>query len=111
MKRIIWLIVILLLFQSCADVMQSDCRVDNPVEDLEWLKMQTEPSTQSSFIYLVQGRYKGRTVFFFNSCDPIQPTLQVVQDCRGELVEEASANDVQNQRVIWRSENSVCNLE
>lgn len=90
--------------------MQDDCGVDNPVEDLEWLKMQTERNTGSGFIYLVQGRYKGRTVFFFNACDPIQLTLQVIQDCRGELIEEASANDVQNQQVIWKSVNSVCDL-
>lgn len=110
MKNLIWLTGILLLSQSCTDTMQADCGVDNPLEDLEWLKAETENLNRSGFIYLVEGKYKGRTVFFFNACDPIQPTLTVIQDCQGEIIQEASANDVRNQKVIWAPINSVCNL-
>jgi hypothetical protein len=64
MKKLSWLIVILLFFQFCVDSIQDYCGVDNPTEDLEWLKVETESIGTSSFIYLVQGRYKGRIVFF-----------------------------------------------
>ncbi|MBA4300645.1 hypothetical protein SAMN03080617_02122 [Algoriphagus alkaliphilus] len=111
MKKSIWLIVIFLIFQSCAEIMQADCGVDNPLEDLEWLKAETENSNRSGFIYLVQGKYKGRTVFFFNGCDPLQLTMAAIQDCRGEIIQEASVNDVRDQRVIWKPKNSACNLD
>lgn len=108
MKRLIWVAAIFLIFQSCADVMQDDCGVDNPVEDLEWLKLQTENVPKESFVFLVRGRYKGRTVFFFDACNRFWPTLQVIQDCRGELIEDASVNDIVEQKVIWRPEGSKC---
>lgn len=111
MKRLSWLIGILLFFQSCADSMQEDCGVDNPTEDLEWLKLETENASKSSFIYLVQGRFKGRIVFFFDVCNRFWPSLTIIRDCRGELVEDASVNDVIEQQVIWKPENSACNLD
>lgn len=114
MIRRSWLIGILLFFQSCADSMQDmqdDCGVDNPVENLEWLKLEIEHASRSSFIYLVQGRYNGRTVFFFDGCNRFWLSLTVIRDCHGALIEEASVNDVIKQQVIWKPENSACNLD
>ncbi|MCU0400364.1 MAG: hypothetical protein MUE75_05020 [Algoriphagus sp.] len=111
MKRLIWIVAIILILQSCADVMQDDCGVDNPVEDLEWLKLQTENVPKESFIFLVRGRYKGRTVFFFDVCNRFWPTLPIIRDCLGELIEDASVNDIVEQQVIWRPEDSKCSFD
>ena len=110
-KRIILVLLVFLIFQSCADVMQDDCGVDNPVEDLEWLKLQTENVPKESFVFLVRGRYKGRTVFFFDVCNRFWPSLHVISDCRGELMEDASVNDIVEQEVIWRPEGSKCGFD
>ena len=90
------------------------CGVENPTEDLAWLKSQIQGSQSGSlseYAYLIQATYKGRTVFSWASCCPFCNWVAVIQDCQGNVVEDASLNELENQKVIWRPENSVCNLD
>lgn len=61
----------------------------------------------SRFAYLKRGTYKGETVFNMASCCSFGKMISVAQNCQGELIGDASVNDVANQQVIWRPENSA----
>lgn len=92
----------------------TSCGVENPVDDLAWIKEAIEFSQSSGlagFTYLVQGTYKGKTVFIVESCCPFCNLISAVQDCRGEVIPDASVSDVTNKKVIWKPENSACNLD
>jgi len=103
-----------LLF-GCADSENpTSCGVENPVEDLAWLKEAIEFSQSNGlagFAYLIQGTYKGKTVFIMETCCPFCLIISVVQNCRGEVIPDASVNDVKNKKVIWKPANSGCNLD
>lgn len=112
MKKCLLLLVFSAFFFSCSEnegpVL---CGVDNPVEDLAWIREAIEFSQSSGlagFAYLVQGTYEGKTVFIMESCCPFCNIITVVQDCRGEVIPDASVNDVTNKKVIWKPANSVC---
>jgi hypothetical protein len=85
--------------------------VEDPVKDLAWIREAIQFSNSSGlagFAYLVQGTYEGKTVFIMESCCPFCNIITVVQDCRGEVIPDASVSDVINKKVIWKPANSVC---
>lgn len=114
MKKYLFLLVCSALIFSCNDEERpAVCGVENPVEDLAWIREAIEFSQSSGlagFAYLVQGTYEGKTVFIMESCCPFCNIITVVQDCRGEVIPDASVNDVTNKKVIWKPANSVCNF-
>ncbi|MFL0685735.1 MAG: hypothetical protein ACJLTB_21445 [Algoriphagus aquaeductus] len=114
MKKYLFLLVCSALLFSCNDEEgPAVCGVENPVEDLVWLKEAVEFSQSNGlagFAYLIQGTYKGKTVFIMENCCPFCLILSVVQDCRGVVIPDASVNDVTNKKVIWKPANSGCNF-
>lgn len=116
MKKLIFTFLIgIVLLGSCNEnEYPSICGVENPTEDLAWLKSLIQTSESgglAEYAYLIQATYKGRTVFSMASCCPFCNWIAIIQDCQGNVVEDASLNDLENQQVIWSPENSVCNLD
>jgi hypothetical protein len=105
----------ILLLGSCNEKDDpTTCGGENPTEDLAWLKSLIENSESdglAEYAYLIQATYKGRTVFSMASCCPFCRSVPLILDCQGNVVEDVSLNELENQQVIWRPENSVCNLD
>ena len=112
MTRILPFLLVAFLF-SCQDQESpAGCAVANPVEDLPWLKESIKTSAATNlaeYFYLVQGTYKGATVFTFLNCCPFCRFVPQILDCEGNVITNASITDVTNQKVIWRPAESVCN--
>jgi hypothetical protein len=119
MKQPLLLLLLLLLF-ACADDNKNNvsCNVENPVEDLEWLRNELDtdfyknPSTVSdSFVY--QALYFDQPVFYFLTCCPVcNMAPPSVRACSGEVIGSLSvdidSDNLKNQQVIWRTHNGVC---
>ncbi len=112
MTRILPILVLILLFSCQEPESPKKCEVSNPIEDLPWLKegiKSTQELNLVDYFYLVQGTYKGATVFTFLNCCPFCRFVPQILDCEGNVITNASINDVTNQKVIWRPATSVCN--
>lgn len=111
MIRIFPILILVLLF-SCQEVENPNgCNVANPTEDLPWLKEGIKSTMELNLVdyfYLVQGTYKGATVFSFLNCCPFCRSVPQILDCEGNVFPNASITDVPNQKVIWRPATSVC---
>jgi len=110
MTRILPIIVLVLLFSCRESESPTSCATSNPVEDLPWLKEQINTSASSGladYVYLIQGTYKGETVFSFLNCCPFCRFVPQVLDCQGNVI-NVSISDVTDQKVIWRPAKSVC---
>jgi hypothetical protein len=112
MTRIFPILILVILFSCQEPEDPKNCAVANPVEDLPWLKESIKTSADTNlaeYFYLVQGTYKGATVFTFLNCCPFCRFVPQILDCEGNVITNASINDVSNQKVIWRPTQSVCN--
>lgn len=92
MKYIVYLFFAFLLLISCnkQEDTVSDCNVDNPLEELEWLKEMIESNADCPcHSSLLEGIYHGQTVFYSMAssfyCDQGGFTLW---DCNGNVVKE-----------------------
>lgn len=110
MLRVLSIFVVILLF-SCQDSESpTSCAVANSVADLPWLKELIKTNADMNLIeyfYLVQGTYKGTTVFSFLNCCPFCRTVPQILDCQGKVI-DASLSDIQDQKTIWRPVVSLC---
>lgn len=112
MIRIFPFLILVFLFSCQESENPNGCNVDNPVEDLFWLKEGIKSTLELNLVdyfYLVQGTYKGATVFSFLNCCPFCRSVPQILDCEGKVITNASITDVTNQKVIWRPTTSVCN--
>lgn len=112
MTRILPFLMLAFLFSCQESESPKNCAVSNPVEDLPWLKDAIKTSVDmnlTEYFYLVQGTYKGATVFTFLNCCPFCMTVPQILDCEGNVITKSSITDVMNQKVIWRPAESVCN--
>ena len=110
--------VILLLVFSCEKDILSDntCNVDNPLEQLDWLKNTIQIIEQSnpewSKYYLISmAKYKGETVFIQSNCNPLANSVFPVLNCSGQLLGvlgEIPLESLSDRNVIWKSVNSAC---
>ncbi|SDA75951.1 hypothetical protein SAMN03080617_02123 [Algoriphagus alkaliphilus] len=91
------------------------CGVENPVEDLAWLKQEIETAgvpSSSEYSYLMQATYQGKTVFFFGFCNPLWHWALIIRDCEGNRIAgEISIFDLSDQKVIWKPADSVCTFD
>jgi hypothetical protein len=88
------------------------CGVENPIEDLAWLKQEIENASipnSSEYSFLMQATYRGQTVFYFGFCNPLWNWATILRDCQGNQIPgEVSLTDLVNEKVIWKPANSVC---
>ncbi len=103
---------------SCTDDLDpvAGCDVDN-VFDIPWLaeriKGLEETEIGKKYAYLYSGQYGSETVFIFNSCCPYCNMMPpMVYDCSGKELGrmDSIGEDIQNQKVIWKSSNNSCSL-
>jgi hypothetical protein len=88
------------------------CHVDDPVNDLEWLKTKIDELENSEFsrkyFYVEQAEYNGQTIFYINNCCPMCMTMLVYYDCSGNAIESVDNSQVKNGKRIWMSEDLEC---
>ena len=118
MKRSVFLVLIFFMFSCSDDKNESVCNVENPLEDLEWLRDEIEadrfshPSTFSdSFVY--QAKYIGQPVFYISTCCPscnvAPPSVRACNgDVLGSLGVDIDPDDLVNQKLLLRTNNGVC---
>lgn len=124
MKSLIYLSFCLLLLISCSNdnddkIPELICSVENPIEDLDWLKSEIKSLNNKGGKYesIIQNTHNNQIIFMFNNCNPTINSVILVKDCTGEnigIIGEEKDNipfDIlQNGTIIWKSENSECNL-
>lgn len=115
MKKYLFLFVFSSLLLSCDnDEGPTSCGVENPVEDLAWIKASIEDVNNtglSEYSYLSQAKYQGETLFFFGSCCPFCNWALIVTDCQGNALEgDIRLTDLSDVTVIWQPANSVCDF-
>lgn len=90
----------------------TSCGVENPVEDLAWLKQEIQNASipsSSEYSFLMQATYRGQTVFYFGFCNPLWNYATIFRDCQGnQLTGEVIFAEFTNQKVIWKPANSIC---
>ncbi len=124
MKTAYKILVVCFLMTSCDstdhDRFKAFCTVDNPVEDLVWLKTEIEEREQnitefSKYQYISQSIYKGESVIIDANCDPFSNSVFIVFNCKGENIgfigdENFPFEVLTNGQVIWKTEGSVCSF-
>ena len=127
MKRIFWLtfpFVVAIVSCEKRDFEESVERpVDNPVEDIAWLKEsiryreQLEENEFAQYQYIAQAEYQGETVFIQGNCCPTCNSVISVVNSDDELVgflgndEDAIDSRILEEAVIiWKPTGGVCSL-
>ncbi len=124
MHKVLYLLMIVLFATyACrnedSSPRQDTCSVNNPAQDLPWLKEKVEAlrEQESSYEYIQQATYRGQTVFLFGSCCPNCNTVAPVYNCQGELVCTLYSNEcpdlsdeVKERITIATAKKTLCNL-
>ena len=113
MKKILFFFMLLGLSACDQDAteLRNTCNVENPVEDLPWLKTRIESYLQSDssetdwsrYVYVAQTTYKGETIFLFLNCCPYCNYVPHAYSCQGNLIE----NDAIDWEMIWKQDMEV----
>lgn len=105
---------------SCSgndDDIISACAVNNPAEDLEWLKAEIErrrenPTDDMKYCYIVQAQLNGQDVFIYEDCNPLINKAVFILNCEGigiNTQDNPTAFDqVVNKIIIWKGNNFTC---
>jgi hypothetical protein len=96
------------------------CAVDNPTQNLPWLKAEIQRREQSGsevekYFYIQQAEYKGQTVFIYNNCCPMCMTIVPVYNCQGEQLfylgqVTGETEQLKNIKLLWKPANFACTL-
>ena len=119
MKKGILLFLILTVLNCKEDeaVIASTCGVDNPLNDIEWLKeirLNFEISASLSKKKIIQYDYKNQTVFLIDGCVQCPDFITVVYNCDQEVLCEFGGidgrntcpdfeNEAKNETVLWEN--------
>jgi hypothetical protein len=112
-------IILLCTVLSCREETdpKRPCGVDNAIEDLAWFKghfEEWESTNWKQFAYIIQARYGYETVFVFQNCCPNCATIAPVYNCSGQQIGtvggKISKEMLEDQKIIWKSEDSLCNI-
>lgn len=68
--------------------LSNTCSVQNPVQDLPWLRQKIDDLRQSPHDnwFVRQGVYDGQTIFVFDICCPNCDYVAPVHDCSGQRI-------------------------
>lgn len=123
MKKVISGLLISMLLLACSGKGSSTkaaCGVDNPIEDLAWLKTYTQQVDASSeelsrYLSVVQGTYNGETVFIFDNCCPICSVVISVYDCEGKSIgllnDTINLSEIKDTQIIYKPDDFTCSAE
>ena len=125
MKHIISISLFLLLIMSCSsddnviDDSNLICSVENPIENLTWLKSEIDllKNDGEKYNYVIQTKHNDQTVFVFRNCNPFSNSVILVRNCEGENIgsigtrqEDISSSILENGTIIWKSDKFECDL-
>lgn len=119
MKNYRLLSILVLALVSCSDNddIISACAVNNPAEDLEWLKAEIDrrnenPTDDMKYCYIVQAQLNGQDVFIYEDCNPLINKAIFILNCDGigiNTEDNPTAFDqVENKIIIWKGSNFTC---
>ncbi len=123
MKKIVTILFISVLFLSCSgkgNTITAACGVDNPIEDLAWLKDYIEELKNSSqdlsqYFFVAQGTYNRETVFVFNNCCPNCTTIVPIFDCEGnslgQMDDMIKREEITGTTIIYKPANFACSVQ
>lgn len=96
------------------------CGVENPLEDLEWLRAEVErrkndASEDARYCYISQFEQNETTYFLYEDCNPLVDKVISVYNCEGENVGFIGDDNFPFQNlievtVIFRPKNTLCNF-
>ncbi len=107
-------VVVAMVLISCEkkDVGIIKCKVENPTEEIGWLKDAINGMRDEEYGYYVMADNKGETVFYSANCNPAANSITIVRDCSGENL--GFTNDMYdqltNKTIIWKHPNSKCDF-
>ena len=120
MKHIISLSFFLLLIMSCSsDDNNLVCSVENPIENLNWLKSEIDllKNNEEEYNYVTQTKHNDQTVFVFANCNPLINSVFLVKNCEGNNIgiigmgeQDIPSTILDNGIIIWKAENSECDF-
>ena len=126
MKKTAFILLLSLLTFSCNDEdsnTTSACGVDNPVQDLTWLKNeiekresdQIEETIDWQYHYIMQTTLDKQDIFIYGNCDPLLNSVDVVYNCSGENIgfigDEEFPTDLRSKaNIIWKGQGNQCNF-
>lgn len=120
LKNILLLLLLSISLVSCKEDENplEICGVEDPVENLPWLKSLTESYNNSSQVIgyvFYEGKKNGKRIFYLDSCCPMCSYYSEPQffDCDGELITNLKDKDIEEIEwtQIWRSEPHLCGAE
>ena len=94
MRKIFYFIFVLgLILPGCgkSETTIPECNVVNPLDELGWLKDVKNSLTNCTCqISILQGKYRGKTVFYIMNTDPVCNSVfhVILWDCNGDVVKE-----------------------
>ncbi len=115
MKKHLCILLVFLTLFSCADnddVRGDACGIDNPTENLTWLKNEinqrgANPSYISKYFYIAQATYNSQTVLVYENCCPTCNTVVIVYDCEGNSLGQINVNidrdEIKNAKIIYQA--------
>jgi len=124
MKKHVFILGISFLFLACNNSEEfnarSACGVDNPIENLTWLKNRIEQIEQDDkvdyqYSYIKQAYFEKQDVFIYANCDPLANSVFIVYNCSGENIgfigdEKFSFDVLKKGRVIWKTAENKCDI-
>ena len=128
MKNILLLLFLSFTTAACencdpGEVVGPACSVENPVEELAWLRdeiqarLQQPTSEYTQYEYIAQTEYRGETVFVYGNCCPNCNTIFSVFNCSGEQISQLGYREedidfgiLEQAVMIWKPEDYSCTL-
>lgn len=99
----------------------SACNVENPIEDLEWLRGQITElkklnSDLTQYFFIEQAEYQNETIFISNNCCPFCNTIVPMYNCSGDNIglfgdENFNSSTISNRAIIFRSSDFGCEID
>ena len=121
-NKLLVLLAAFTLCISCSDdgdalPQNAACDVDNPVDDLDWLRtlvntIKDDESNIANSFYIQMATFDNAPVFLQNNCCTICNTVVPIYNCQGEslgfLGGEIKPADLSDQRIIFERDDSTC---
>lgn len=96
------------------------CAVENPTEELAWLKNEIAEREQnttedSKYQYVMQSTYNGETIIIYGNCCPLCNSVLPVYNCEGELIGVIGSRSqdfpfevLTVGQIIWKTSDFAC---
>lgn len=86
------------------------CEVQNPIQELEWLKGAIDEVRNDEYSYYSTALYQGERVFFYVNCDPAVNYASFIRNCAGDNL--GNTNELYDElaeiEVVWKHDDSKC---